>query len=116
MTIDQKALEALLAKEEIRELVLLYIATGLLAASIGQGRKMLYVVRDWLPFALVLLAQFAPEQDSPRGDRPGGCAARDESEVIFRTALGRTSGHQCAWDVRQVQRALHHGAPGRRTL
>lgn len=39
-----------------RELLLLYIATGLLAASIGQGRRMLYVIRDWLPFALVLLA------------------------------------------------------------
>ncbi|MGV0803126.1 inositol phosphorylceramide synthase, partial [Mycolicibacterium elephantis] len=34
-----------------RELLLLYIATGLLAASIGQARRMLYVVRDWLPFA-----------------------------------------------------------------
>jgi hypothetical protein len=39
-----------------RELLLLYIATGLLAASIGQGRRMLYVIRDWLPFALVLVA------------------------------------------------------------
>ncbi|OBK73085.1 phosphatase PAP2 family protein [Mycobacterium sp. 1164985.4] len=39
-----------------RELVLLYIATGLLAASIGQGRRMLYVVWDWLPFALILIA------------------------------------------------------------
>lgn len=39
-----------------RELLLLYIATGLLAASIGQGRRMLYVIRDWLPFAIVLLA------------------------------------------------------------
>ncbi len=39
-----------------RELLLLYIATGLLAASIGQGRKMLFVIRDWLPFALVLVA------------------------------------------------------------
>lgn len=39
-----------------RELLLVYIATGLLAASIGQGRKMLYVIRDWLPFALVLVA------------------------------------------------------------
>ncbi|MFV8170819.1 phosphatase PAP2 family protein [Mycolicibacterium peregrinum] len=39
-----------------RELLLLYIATGLLAASIGQGRRMLYVIRDWLPFALVLAA------------------------------------------------------------
>uniref|UniRef100_A1UBJ7 Phosphoesterase, PA-phosphatase related protein n=1 Tax=Mycobacterium sp. (strain KMS) TaxID=189918 RepID=A1UBJ7_MYCSK len=39
-----------------RELVLLYIATGLLAASIGRGRRMLFVLRDWLPFALVLLA------------------------------------------------------------
>jgi hypothetical protein len=38
-----------------RELLLLYICTGLLAASIGQGRRMLYVVRDWLPFALVLV-------------------------------------------------------------
>lgn len=37
-----------------RELVLLYIATGLLAASIGR-QKMLTVVRDWLPFAVVLL-------------------------------------------------------------
>ena len=39
-----------------RELLLLYICTGLAAASIGQGRRMLYVVRDWLPFALVLVA------------------------------------------------------------
>ena len=39
-----------------RELLLLYIATGLAAASIGQGRRVLYVVRDWLPFALVLVA------------------------------------------------------------
>jgi hypothetical protein len=39
-----------------RELVLLYICTGLLAASIGRGRRMLYVVRDWLPFAVVLVA------------------------------------------------------------
>lgn len=39
-----------------RELLLLYICTGLAAASIGQGRRMLYVVRDWLPFALVLIA------------------------------------------------------------
>ncbi|MBN3512941.1 phosphatase PAP2 family protein [Mycolicibacterium nivoides] len=39
-----------------RELLLLYIATGLLAASIGQGRRMLYVIRDWLPFAVVLAA------------------------------------------------------------
>lgn len=39
-----------------RELLLLYICTGLLAASIGQGRRMLYVIRDWLPFALVLIA------------------------------------------------------------
>ncbi|WNG93799.1 phosphatase PAP2 family protein [Mycobacterium sp. ITM-2016-00318] len=39
-----------------REMILLYVATGLLAASIGGGRRMLYVIRDWLPFALVLLA------------------------------------------------------------
>ena len=39
-----------------RELVLLYISTGLVAASIGQGRRMLYVLRDWLPFALLLIA------------------------------------------------------------
>ncbi|MDH6197932.1 hypothetical protein M2272_004588 [Mycobacterium frederiksbergense] len=39
-----------------RELLLLYICTGLLGASIGQGRRMLYVIRDWLPFALVLVA------------------------------------------------------------
>ena len=39
-----------------RELLLLYICTGLAASSIGQGRRVLYVVRDWLPFALVLLA------------------------------------------------------------
>jgi hypothetical protein len=38
-----------------RELVLLYIATGLIAASIGRGRKVFAVVRDWLPFALFLL-------------------------------------------------------------
>ena len=39
-----------------RELLLVYICSGLLAASIGQGRRTLYVVRDWLPFALVLVA------------------------------------------------------------
>jgi len=39
-----------------RELLLLYICTGLAAASIGQGRRILYVIRDWLPFALVLVA------------------------------------------------------------
>lgn len=38
-----------------RELLLVYIATGLIAASIGRGRKVLLVVRDWLPFAIVLL-------------------------------------------------------------
>ncbi len=38
-----------------RELVLVYIATGLIAASIGRGRKVFMVVRDWLPFAIVLL-------------------------------------------------------------
>jgi len=38
-----------------RELLLLYIATGLIAASIGRGHKVFAVVRDWLPFALVLL-------------------------------------------------------------
>ena len=38
-----------------RELLLLYIATGLLAASIGRGRRLFFVLRDWLPFALVLL-------------------------------------------------------------
>ena len=43
-----------------RELLLLYISTGLLAASIGQGRRMFYVIRDWLPFALVL-ARLRPE-------------------------------------------------------
>ena len=37
-----------------RELLLLYIATGLAAASIGR-RKLLMVIRDWLPFAVVLL-------------------------------------------------------------
>ena len=37
-----------------RELLLLYIAGGLIAASIGRGRKVFVVVRDWLPFALVL--------------------------------------------------------------
>ncbi len=39
-----------------RELVLVYISTGLMAASIGQGRRMLHVIRDWLPFALLLIA------------------------------------------------------------
>lgn len=39
-----------------RELLLLYICTGLAAASIGQGRRILYVIRDWLPFTLVLVA------------------------------------------------------------
>ena len=37
-----------------RELVLVYICTGLLAASIGR-RRMLLIVRDWLPFAVVLI-------------------------------------------------------------
>jgi hypothetical protein len=39
-----------------RELLLLYICTGLIAASIGRGRRMVYVARDWLPFAVVLVA------------------------------------------------------------
>jgi PAP2 superfamily len=39
-----------------RELLLLYICTGLAAASIGRGRKMMYIIRDWLPFAVVLFA------------------------------------------------------------
>jgi hypothetical protein len=38
-----------------REWLLVYIATGLIAASIGRRRKVLLVVRDWLPFAVVLL-------------------------------------------------------------
>ena len=38
-----------------RELLLLYIATGLIAASIGRGHKVFAVVCDWLPFAIVLL-------------------------------------------------------------
>jgi hypothetical protein len=38
-----------------RELLLLYIATGLIAASIGQQHKVFAVVRDWLPLALVLV-------------------------------------------------------------
>jgi hypothetical protein len=37
-----------------RELLLVYICTGLLAASIGR-RRMWQVVVDWLPFALVLV-------------------------------------------------------------
>ena len=37
-----------------RELLLLYVCTGLLAASIGR-RRVLLIVRDWLPFALVLI-------------------------------------------------------------
>jgi PAP2 superfamily len=38
-----------------RELLLLYIATGLITASIGRGHKVFAVLRDWLPFALVLV-------------------------------------------------------------
>jgi hypothetical protein len=38
-----------------RELLLLYIATGLVAASIGRGHKVFAVLRDWLPFGLVLV-------------------------------------------------------------
>jgi hypothetical protein len=37
-----------------RQLLLVYICTGLIAASIGR-RRVLYVIRDWLPFALVLV-------------------------------------------------------------
>ncbi len=37
-----------------RELLLVYICAGLAAASIGR-RRVLYVIRDWLPFALVLI-------------------------------------------------------------
>jgi membrane-associated phospholipid phosphatase len=37
-----------------RELLLLYICTGLIAASIGR-RQVLSVLRDWLPFALILV-------------------------------------------------------------
>jgi hypothetical protein len=38
-----------------RELLLLYITAGLIAASIGRRHKVFAVVRDWLPFALVLV-------------------------------------------------------------
>lgn len=38
-----------------REWLLVYIATGLAAAGIGRGHRVFAVVRDWLPFALVLL-------------------------------------------------------------
>lgn len=38
-----------------RELLLLYICVGLAVASIGQRRRVFYVIRDWLPFALVLV-------------------------------------------------------------
>jgi hypothetical protein len=38
-----------------RELLLLYITTGLIAASIGRRHKAFAVVRDWLPFAFVLV-------------------------------------------------------------
>lgn len=38
-----------------REWLLVYIATGLIAASIGRGHKVFAVLRDWLPFALVLV-------------------------------------------------------------
>ena len=38
-----------------RELLLLYIVTGLIAASIGRGHKVFVAIRDWLPFALVLV-------------------------------------------------------------
>ena len=37
-----------------RELLLIYICTGLIAASIGR-RRILQVIRDWLPFALILV-------------------------------------------------------------
>lgn len=37
-----------------RELILMYICAGLLAAGIGR-RSVLLVIRDWLPFALVLV-------------------------------------------------------------
>ncbi len=37
-----------------RELLLVYICSGLAVASIGR-RRVLYVLRDWLPFALVLV-------------------------------------------------------------
>jgi hypothetical protein len=37
-----------------RELLLVYICTGLIAASIGRSR-ILQVLRDWLPFALILV-------------------------------------------------------------
>ena len=38
-----------------RELMLVYIVTGLMTASIGRRRKMLMVIRDWLPLAAVLV-------------------------------------------------------------
>ena len=54
-----------------RELVLLYISTGLIAASIGQGRRMFYVIRDWLPFAVLLIAY---DLGTGRPKPPGGCS------------------------------------------
>ena len=39
-----------------RELLLVYICTGLAAASIGRAGGCSTCIRDWLPFALVLIA------------------------------------------------------------
>jgi len=47
-----------------RQLLMVYIFAGLIAASIGQ-RRLLLVVRDWLPFAVVLIGY-----DFSRGAAP----------------------------------------------
>ena len=75
-----------------RELLLLYIATGLIAASIGRGHKVFAVVRDWLPFALVLVLY-----DLSRGaaDMLGGPPSGNSSPTRIAgcsSALSRRSG------------------------
>lgn len=52
-----------------RELLLLYICTGLVAASIGRHRALL-VIRDWLPFALILIVYDLSRGAATLIDRP----------------------------------------------
>ena len=109
-----------------RELLLLYICTGLLAASIGQGRRMLYVIRDWLPFALVLVAYDLSRgaADSDRAADDVALAGRRRSLVVLRhgadgVAAGTTSSCPTPpwWESRHQHRlhvVLHPAVRGRR--
>lgn len=69
-----------------RELLLVYIATGSMTAGIGRRRQVWMVIRDWLPFALVLLPyELSRGAATPGGDPyPLAVSAGSRPPAVFR--------------------------------